>query len=160
MAVEFIVDEDVDASAVPDEARVRKACAAAVQAAGHAPEGLQLCLRIADDAVVHALNRRWRGQDKVTDVLAFAMQEGPGFDFSDPLGDIILAWPFVQRESGRLGLSPAEHALHLIVHGVLHLLGHDHQRHEDTRKMRACERRAMRLIGLHDPYPQEEGAHA
>ncbi len=152
--MDVIVDAGVPLEELPSEARMRQAAAAAAAAAG-VSRRLTLCLRVASDEVVRELNRQWRDVDAVTDVLSFPMQEGPGLDFDETLGDVVLAWPFVKREAARLGLDARAHALHLIVHAVLHLLGHDHAEPGETARMRGMERRAMRELGLHDPWPDD-----
>lgn len=155
--IDIIVDDGVDMARMPEAARAIEAARAAFDQDGHAGEP-QLCIRFADDAAVRELNRDWRGKDKVTDVLSFPMQEGK-VDAAAHLGDIALAVPFVEREAARLAIDPADHALHLIVHGVLHLMGHDHEADREAAEMQALERRTMAGLGLHDPYPDEERAH-
>ncbi len=123
-------------------------------ARGAALRACPLCIRFADDDSVRSLNARWRRKDQVTDVLSFPMQDPPDFSPSLPLGDVVLAWPFVTLEAERLSLPPTHHALHLVVHGVLHLLGHDHQEEAEALRMQACERRVLGAFGLHDPYPR------
>ncbi len=149
--IDVLVDDGVERYGLPDEAKMRQAVAVAASQVG-VSRMLTLCLRVANDHVVRELNRQWRHENAVTDVLSFPMQDGPGFRFDEPLGDIILAWPFVQKEARRLGLDAAAHALHLIVHGVLHLLGQEHDADFQTDRMQAMESRAMRMLGLHDPY--------
>jgi len=154
--IDIIVDEGIQHSDLPDDARMRQAVAAACAQAG-VSRAVILCLRVANDDVVHELNRQWRHEDAVTDVLSFPMQDGPDVHFDESLGDIILAWPFVQKEAVRLGLDARAHILHLIVHGVLHLLGHDHAEETQAGRMQAMESRAMVQLGLHDPYGKECG---
>ncbi|MDQ6983008.1 MAG: rRNA maturation RNase YbeY, partial [Mariprofundus sp.] len=96
---------------------------------------------------------QWRDRDKVTDVLSFPMQETP-YDFSESLGDIALAVPFIIQEADRLDLSARDHYLHLIIHATLHLLGSDHIENRDAASMQAMEREAMRRMKLHHPYPE------
>jgi len=149
--IDIIVDEGINHSDLPDDARMHQAVAAACAQAG-VSRAVTLCLRVADNEVVCGLNRQWRHEDTVTDVLSFPMQDGPDFHFDEPLGDIILAWPFVEKEACRLELDARAHALHLIVHGTLHLLGQDHAEEIQARRMQAMESGAMALLGLHDPY--------
>jgi len=156
--IDVIVDDGVDMARMPGQARATEAAQAAFALAGGTGGEPSLCIRFADDAAVQALNRDWRAKDKVTDVLSFPMQDGE-IDAAAYLGDIALAVPFVEREAARLALAPADHALHLIVHGVLHLMGHDHEDDAEAAEMQALERQAMADLGLHDPYPFEERAH-
>ena len=157
--IEVILDRGIDASHVPGEATVRHAVAAACMQAGISRQ-VTMCVRFADDETIRELNRKWRAKNAPTDVLSFPMQEGPHFDLTESLGDIILSWPFVVREAGRLGLAPEQHAQHLIVHGVLHLLGFVHAEDMDAERMQSLERKAMKQLGLHDPYRlQGDGKH-
>jgi probable rRNA maturation factor len=153
--IEVMVDESLSGEEPPDCEAVRVAVSAALEAADVDGQST-LCVRFSDDETVRGLNRDWRGKDRVTDVLSFPMQDGPDYCFDESLGDIVLAWPFVQLEAERLGLRAADHALHLIVHGVLHLLGHDHLDDDEAARMQQLESRAMRVLRLHDPYAREE----
>jgi len=159
--IDIVIDEGVDMRRMPKAARVTAAARTAAALAGHANSEPDLCIRFTGDQAVRQLNRQWRGKDTVTDVLSFPMQEGD-IDPQTYLGDIALAVPYVEVEAIRLARPPADHALHLIVHGVLHLLGYDHGDDAEAGRMQALERRAMATLGLHDPYPEtaEERAHA
>jgi len=117
-----------------------------------------LCMRFSSNDVVRQLNGEWRDKDSVTDVLSFPMLDAAELAAAplaedEPLGDIILATPFVIEEANRLGISPADHAIHLIIHGCLHLLGYDHIEDDDADVMQALENRSMAKLGLHQPYP-------
>jgi len=128
---------------------------------------LSASLLFADDAEVHELNREWRDKDKPTNVLSFPMltrdelldlpADGP----PELLGDIVLALETCAREATDKALPLEAHATHLIVHGLLHLAGHDHEiSPADARVMEQLEIKALALIGLADPYgdhDQQEG---
>jgi len=131
-----------------DEKALQQAARAALQVAG--VEEKPLTVRICSDQTIQKLNAQFRGKDRPTDVLSFPMEE------EDYLGDIALAHPFVAEEARRLGVDPQAHAQHLVIHGVLHLLGYDHETDAEAAVMQALERRAMQLLGLHDPYPDRE----
>jgi len=136
-------------AALPDSrARARQAARAAARGAGLRPgsAGAELSLVLADDASVRRLNRKWRKRDRATNVLSF-----PG---GDPvmLGDVILAFETVRREAAEQGKAIGDHLSHLVVHGVLHLLGHDHQNACDAEKMEGLERRVLAGLGIADPY--------
>ena len=152
--IDVILDKGIDVSEVPGEATVRHAVAAACMQAGISRQ-VTLCVRFAEDETIRQLNKQWRGKDAATDVLSFPMQEGPDYSLDESLGDIILSWPFVVREAERLELIPQQHAQHLIVHGVLHLIGFVHGEDMDAERMQALEKRAMQQLGLHDPYHGE-----
>ena len=120
---------------------------------------LAVSLLFADDAEVHALNREWRSKDKPTNVLSFPMLEredllalasdGP----PELLGDIALALETCQREAANKGVSLEAHATHLLIHGLLHLAGYDHETSpEDARAMEQLEIKALALMGIADPY--------
>ena len=120
---------------------------------------LAVSLLFADDAEVHALNREWRSKDKPTNVLSFPMLErgdllalasdGP----PELLGDIALALETCQREAASKGVSLEAHATHLLIHGLLHLAGYDHETSpEDARAMEQLEIKALALMGIADPY--------
>ncbi len=120
---------------------------------------LSVSLLFADDAEVHALNREWRGKDKPTNVLSFPMLERedlldlPPAGPPELLGDIALALETCAREAAEKGLPLDHHATHLIVHGLLHLAGHDHEiSPEDARTMELLEIKALALLGIADPY--------
>lgn len=159
--MELVVDSCAPWPSPPDcEALARRAAAAL---AGIAPElgnpRLTASLLFADDAEVHALNRQWRGKDRPTNVLSFPMlaraellalaPEGP----PELLGDIALAHETCAREAADKGVSLEHHAAHLIVHGLLHLAGHDHETSpDDAAAMEALEIKALALMGIADPY--------
>ncbi len=154
--LEIIIDDEIDP--LPEinatlSGRLEEAVSLTLKMTAPDLQACPLCLRLADDAVVQQLNDEWRHKNAVTDVLSFPMQDGPDFLPELPLGDIILAWPFVTQEAARLGLPVVDHALHLVIHGVLHLLGYDHIEDADAAIMQQKEREILRALGLHDPYP-------
>jgi probable rRNA maturation factor len=140
------------------------AAAAAEATAAVAPEiahdTMLVSLVLADDDEVHALNRQWRAKDKPTNVLSFPMlsreevlRAGRNDDTPSMLGDLILAHGVCQREAAEKGISETAHASHLIVHGLLHLAGYDHETGEaQANEMEHLERKALALLGMADPY--------
>jgi probable rRNA maturation factor len=142
----------------------RAAEAAASVAAELANPRLSASLLFTSDGEVHALNRQWRERDKPTNVLSFPMlargellalaPEGP----PELLGDLALAYETCAREADDKGIPLEHHAAHLIVHGLLHLAGHDHELGEaEAEAMEALEVKALALIGVADPYgPRDE----
>lgn len=105
----------------------------------------ELSVVLCDSAAIRRINRRWRGKDKATDVLSFPQQaiiagKPPQ---AGPLGDIIIALPVARRAARELGLEFADHFSHLLLHGLLHLLGYDHVRERDARVMESLERRML-----------------
>jgi probable rRNA maturation factor len=124
---------------------------------------IEIAVRLTSDDEVQTLNRQYRQQDKPTNVLSFPMVQpdlveslGNTDDGEILLGDIVLAHGVCAREAADKAVSLEDHAAHLIVHGVLHLLGHDHMNDVDADAMEAIERAAMASLGLHDPYQDFE----
>lgn len=134
--------------ALPDVVRIVDRTARAALAAAPGGDGaVEISIVLADDAAVHALNRRWRGRDAPTNVLSFASDERP------LLGDVVLAYETVAREAADQDKSLSDHLAHLVVHGVLHLLGFDHETGEDeAEEMEALERHILAGLNIADPY--------
>ena len=117
-------------------------------------------LQLSDDFTVQKLNARWRGKDTPTNVLSFpalpkeTAVAWPTQHFPLPLalGTIIIALETLQNEAGALGLPTEEHAIHLIIHGLLHLLHHDHVKHEERQEMERWEILALNTLGYDSPY--------
>lgn len=137
----------------------RAAAAAADVEPALANRRLLTSLLFTSDSEVHALNREWRERDKPTNVLSFPMLEredlldlgadGP----PEMLGDIALAHETCAREAAEKGIALTDHVTHLIIHGLLHLAGHDHvDSDEDAEKMEALEIAALAKLGIADPY--------
>jgi len=112
-----------------------------------------VCIRFASNSSVQQLNALWRNKDAVTDVLSFPMQDAPDFLPQQPLGDIVLAVPLIDDAATSLALTVEDHAMHLIIHGMLHLLGYDHQDDAEACMMQSLECQCMQRLGLHNPYP-------
>lgn len=136
--------------------------------AGDAPEGeVEVGIAFSDDERVRILNRDYRGKDRPTNVLSFALTEGEEMPAPTGgpvmLGDLVLARETVLREAGEQGKAPRDHTVHLIVHGVLHLLGYDHLTDADALLMERTEATVLARFGLADPYAEDgptEGARA
>ncbi|QLP96373.1 MAG: rRNA maturation RNase YbeY [Rhodoblastus sp.] len=115
--------------------------------------GAERAILFCDDDAIRALNRDWRRIDKPTNVLSFPAHDDPGRLARSPtLGDIAVAQETCAREAAEEGKRFDDHVRHLIVHGVLHLLGYDHNDDEEAEAMEATERRALARIGVGDPY--------
>jgi rRNA maturation RNase YbeY len=100
----------------------------------------ELSLVLVSDREMRALNRRWRGRDRSTDVLSFAQREGPGGAPDGVLGDVVISVDTARRQAAERGSTLAREADRLLIHGLLHLLGYDHERSEaEARRMRRRE---------------------
>lgn len=128
------------------------------------PTAIEVAVRLTSDDEVHALNKQYRHKDKPTNVLSFPMVQPDLLESvtqnSDDgeviLGDIVLAHGVCAGEAEERDIAVADHAAHLIVHGVLHLLGYDHMDDAEAEAMEDMERAALASLGLHDPYPVRE----
>jgi len=146
-----IVVSDARWSKVPAlRAWIKKAHAAALKKSDAARP---VTILLSDDAQLQVLNRDWRGKDKPTNVLSFPAAEVklPRGEKA-PLGDIALSYDTCAKEAKEAGKTLRSHAVHLTVHGLLHLIGHDH---EDDAEAEAMERREIRILaklGIANPY--------
>lgn len=109
----------------------------------------EISILLCDDAEIRTLNNQWRGFDKPTNVLSFP---APGEHESLPLGDIAVAFETCEREARADGKTVDDHVTHLVVHGVLHLMGYDHETEPEAEEMEDTERRILRTLGIADPY--------
>jgi probable rRNA maturation factor len=119
------------------------------------PYGGDVSLCLADDAALRALNLRWRGVDKPTNVLSFPSAPPGALGNPTTLGDIALAFETLAREAEDLGVPLADHYRHLLAHGFLHLIGYDHQTDPEAERMEALETRILARFGATDPYARE-----
>ena len=142
---------------------VRRAAEAAIAESGYpdlaSGEGpVEISVTLTSDEQVRSLNAKWRGKDKPTNVLSFAMADELDLTRATLaerellLGDIVLARGVCEREAAEKRVPVEQHATHLIVHGTLHLLGYDHQRDEDAAEMEAREIRALARLKIANPY--------
>lgn len=136
------------AGPVPDDAAFARWVSAAL--AGRR-EAAAVSVRVVDAEEGRALNAQWRGRDAPTNVLSFPAElpEELGLPL---LGDLVLCVPVVRREAAEQGKAEADHWAHLVVHGVLHLLGMDHQEDAEAEVMEAAEREVLAGLGIADPY--------
>lgn len=152
--------------ALPEVETVVETMALAALAAADCDLGegpVEISAVLADNATVHLLNRQWRGKDKPTNVLSFAALDDedaplvPGAPLL--LGDIILAFETCRDEAADLDKPLADHLSHLVVHGVLHLLGYDHEEDEaEAELMEGLETSILAEFGIADPYGTQPGA--
>lgn len=136
----------VAARGVPSPARLRRWARAALAETARGRDRGELTVRIVGNAESRRLNRRYRNKDKPTNVLSFP-GEAPGL-----LGDLVICAPVVAREAREQGKAAAAHWAHMVVHGVLHLLGFDHIRPGDAKVMERRERAILARLSFPDPY--------
>ncbi|HYG89032.1 MAG TPA: rRNA maturation RNase YbeY [Azospirillum sp.] len=157
-----MIEVDVTVSrengAWPEDAEwlAERAALAALSAVWEAEDGpAELSVVLSDDALVQTLNRDYRGKDKPTNVLSFALTEtdSPEAEAAPTLlGDVVLAWETVAREAQEQGKPLSDHLCHLVVHGVLHLLGYDHEVDAEAEEMERLEVEVLSTLGISDPY--------
>ena len=113
----------------------------------------EVSLLFTDNATIKELNAQWRAKDKPTNVLSFpAFPLKPGMALMPLLGDIVLAFETVQSEAKQEHKPFDNHVSHLVVHGLLHLLGYDHETDIEAEEMEAIERKILARLAIPDPY--------
>jgi probable rRNA maturation factor len=128
-----------------------RAALAAVQDRGQGP--VEVSVVLADDATIKDLNRRYRGIDKPTNVLSFPIRSEAGNPSATRLlGDVVLGYETVRREADAAVKPLGHHLCHLVVHGVLHLVGYDHETDEDAAEMEPLETAILARLNIPDPY--------
>lgn len=150
-----LVLEDPRWAAAGLAAVAEPAAAAALAACGLAPERHEIALLACNDARITTLNAAHRGRSAATNVLSW-----PAFDGVIPepgpeplfLGDLALAFETCRREAGAAGRTLGAHSAHLVVHGCLHLLGHDHETKAEAERMEALEAKILATMGIANPY--------
>jgi len=138
----------INADGIPSPEDVRHWVGCALQDRRPAAE---LAVRIVDEAEITALNRQYRGKDGATNVLSFPFEDMPGV-VTEQLGDIVICAPVVAAEAVTQGKSLQAHWAHIVIHGVLHLLGYDHHRDTEAQAMEALETRLLASLRFPDPY--------
>lgn len=162
--VEVLI-EDASWRVVPRvKSLAARAAAAALGAAMPENVGATACVALIDDKAIARLNHDFRGEPKATDVLAFPQLPGGVRSISArlrkegnargpiALGDVVVAFDACKRGAREARIGLAQHVAHLVTHGTLHLLGHDHAEAGETARMRALERKALAELGIADPY--------
>jgi probable rRNA maturation factor len=149
LEVEIVRHGDAWAADAPD-VLIEQAARAALSAAPSLPPGTyHLTLLLTEDGEMRSLNRTWRGKDAPTNVLSFPSGEIAATGF---LGDVALAAETARREAREQHIAFQDHVSHLVVHGVLHLLGFDHDDDRAAEQMETLERTALASLGIADPY--------
>jgi probable rRNA maturation factor len=159
LAADVVVLAGDWAAKLPGHDSLAKEAAEAALAAAAWRGAAELCVSLGDDALLQKLNGEYRGQDKPTNVLAFALTEGDGPEAPGgaplALGDVVLSLQTLEREAAEQGKSLPDHFRHLVVHGCLHLIGYDHQDSAEAEEMEALEVRVLARLGVADPYAAE-----
>lgn len=148
--IEITVTDPVWTKVLPEAERICTVSAAA--AVGRPTRPTELSIVLASDETVRDLNRDYREKDRPTNVLSFPSGLARGLGQTDMLGDVILAFETVSMEAARDGKSLDSHLRHLVVHGVLHLLGYDHENETEAAAMESREIEILATFGVPDPY--------
>lgn len=146
--IDVLIEDPAWESAEPRAAALAEIAAAAALAHERVEAG-DLAILLADDGRLAALNAAFRGKSAPTNVLSFPAVDGAS---GGALGDIALAFGVCAREASEQGKSLAHHLQHLTAHGVLHLLGYDHELDAEAQAMEAAERAILAGLGVADPY--------
>lgn len=150
-----VILEDDRWEAVGLEALCGPAERAALAVTGRVPEGFEIAVMGCDDARIAALNSDFRGKASPTNVLSWPASDTPPMEGTSPdieLGDIAIAFETCTREAAEQGISVQDHVTHLLIHGVLHLLGYDHMNDTEAEEMEALEIKALAKLGIDNPY--------
>ena len=154
MSVTLDVQYEVEAG--PDEDDIRRWIEAVLAAEAETAE-VELTVRIVDEAEMAELNTRYRHKTGPTNILSFPFEAPPGVELN-LLGDLVIAAPMVQREAQEQGKTETAHWAHMIVHGMLHLLGYDHLKPAEAEDMEAREIRILHELGFSNPYLLDEAS--
>jgi probable rRNA maturation factor len=152
ITVDIEIEDEAWTQAEPETEALVWRAAQAVLDAHEDIEGHGIVILLADDDSVQALNRDFRQKDYATNVLSFPSVVSPGANPEGQIGDIVLAFGVCQREAAEQGKPLAHHLQHLVAHGVLHLLGYDHESDDEAQAMEAFEREILAGLDVPDPY--------
>jgi probable rRNA maturation factor len=152
ITVDIEIEDEAWTQAEPETEALVWRAAQAVLDAHEDIEGHGIVILLADDDSVQALNRDFRQKDHATNVLSFPSPQNPEANPEGQIGDIVLAFGVCQREAVEQGKPLAHHLQHLVAHGVLHLLGYDHESDDEAQAMEAFEREILAGLDVPDPY--------
>jgi probable rRNA maturation factor len=152
-SIDLAIEDGTWGEDIAMEALACRAFAAAFAVASDRPrDAVEISLLLTDDAGIQELNRDWRNKDKPTNVLSFPAPAVPGIPGPRPLGDIAVAYETVAREAEEEKKPFENHLTHLLIHGLLHLLGYDHELEAEAEIMEGLEVKALASLGIADPY--------
>jgi len=151
MSLELDLQIASEATGLPGAAELSRWAQAALRDERASAE---LTIRIVDEPESQALNRDYRGKDKPTNVLSFPFEAPPGVP-SELLGDLVICAPVVAAEAAEQGKPLAAHWAHMVVHGVLHLLGYDHMDDDEAEVMEGLEVQILQGLGVPNPYEDD-----
>ena len=158
ITVDIEIEDEAWLAAEPETEALVWRAAQAVLDAHQDIEGHGIVILLADDDSVQALNRDFRQKDYATNVLSFPAAMAPEGNPEGAIGDIALAFGVCQREAIAQGKPLAHHLQHLVAHGVLHLLGYDHESDDQAQAMEAFEREILAGLDVPDPYAEPVSA--
>ncbi|OWY40722.1 rRNA maturation RNase YbeY [Xenophilus sp. AP218F] len=151
--LELTLEERSQSPGLPDPKLIRRACQAALQ---RGVRQAQVSIVIVDAEEGRQLNLDYRGKDYATNVLSFALNEGESVAGLPLFGDLVLCAPVVEKEAAEQGKALDAHYAHLLVHGMLHLQGFDHEQDQEAEEMEALESVIVQKLGYPDPYHEEQ----
>lgn len=154
MQVRITLQNTINAAQVPDRFTLKRWISETLE--GHA-ERAEICIRIVSPEESAQLNHEYRGKHKPTNILSFPIETFEDVEMSDPyLGDLVICPMVIETEAKEFNISLHEHWAHMIVHGVLHLLGYDHLTEDEAEEMEAQEIEVLDRLGFPNPYEEEE----
>jgi probable rRNA maturation factor len=156
ITVDIEIEDEAWTAAAPDAEALVWRAAQAVLDAHEDIEGQGIVILLTDDDSVQALNRDFRQKDYATNVLSFPSPKEPEANPEGQIGDIALAYGVCAREAAEQNKSLAHHLQHLVAHGVLHLLGYDHESDDEAEAMESFEREILAGLDVPDPYAGDE----
>ena len=151
LAVDLVVFDE-RWNTVPGLDRIQALAEAAIRTLERQDDGDEVVVALSTDEEVRGLNRSYRGKDAPTNVLSFPAVAGIE---TRSFGDVILAFETCQSEADERGIELSDHACHLALHGILHLLGHDHEDDAGAEAMEQLETRLLGAAGIADPHGAE-----
>ena len=151
--LQLTLEDRSDASQLPDGKLIRRCCQAALQAD---VKQAQVSILLVGSEEGRSLNNTYRGKDYATNVLSFALNEGENIADLPLFGDLVLCTEVVEKEAAEQGLDLMAHYAHLLVHGMLHLQGFDHEDDEEAEIMETLETVILAKLGYPDPYLEEK----